>query len=517
MPVLAGVIIAGVLATWRPSTKSTGPAATTQGGMPPSAPVKVAEKSIAVLAFANLSDDKANEYLSDGISEGLINVLGRVPGLSVRGRTSAFYFKGKSVATEEIAQRLNVAYLVRGSVQKLGSRVRITAELTRAATDEVMWTSEPLDRDVKDIFAVQDEMAGLIAKNLKLTLGHGAAPARQVDPEAHRLYLEGRHFWSQRTEEGFDRAERAFTQAVQRDPTFARAHAGLADLWAIRAWYQGEDGVGAVAAQLGQAEEAAKRALELDPGLVEVHATFGAIRLVAGRIDEANAEFERAVALAPNYATARNWRGELLLLKGRIDGALNDFTAAAQLDPLSPIMVNDCVRILLAVGRPAEALAYAERVAAFGESATGIIYRAHALQELGRCDEAVAAIRALAPRLETTDGFRRRSSRAVYVLRACGREAEAVALASNLMRTVPAGSFVNGFILGALGRFDEAIPLLANMPLMTTRIVFLEQAFDPVRDDPRFQQVMVKLGCAAESQVARETFRRLRSEKGAAK
>ncbi len=199
----------------------------------PTQAAAIDRKSIAVLAFANLSEDKNNEYFSDGISEELLNVLSKVPGLKVSARTSAFFFKGKQVPLAEIAKQLGVAYVVEGSVRKSGDRLRITAQLINAADGFHVW-SDNFDREAKDIFAVQDEIAGLIAKNLQLKMGAGNSAARAVDPQALELYLQGRQAWNLRTTEGFARAENLFNRALALDPAFARAHTGLADVWMIR-------------------------------------------------------------------------------------------------------------------------------------------------------------------------------------------------------------------------------------------------------------------------------------------
>ncbi|MSU51221.1 MAG: TIR domain-containing protein [Opitutus sp.] len=164
---------------------------------------KSAAKSVAVLPFESLSDDKGSEHFSDGICGDLINVLGQVPGLKVAGRTSSFYFKGKQVQVVEIARQLQVAYVVAGTVQKVGDQVRITAQLINGSDGFQLWSSDPITRDLKDIFAVQDEIARLIAQNLKLKLGGPPRVTKTVNPEAYRLVLEGRHFWLLRTPEGF--------------------------------------------------------------------------------------------------------------------------------------------------------------------------------------------------------------------------------------------------------------------------------------------------------------------------
>ncbi|MDO8544577.1 MAG: TIR domain-containing protein [Opitutaceae bacterium] len=476
------------------------------------------EKSIAVVAFENLSGDKDNEYFSDGISEELLNVLAKVPGLRVAARTSAFYFKGKNVTAQEIGRTLGVAHLVDGSVQRNGENIRVMARLSRADTGEQLW-SDKFSGELKNIFALQDEIAGRIADNLKLKLGAAALGVkREMNPEAHRLYLEGRHFWSRRSEEGFARAERAFTQAVQLEPTFARAHAGLADLWTIQGLHRVTGGASNAPPLLAKADLAARRALELEPELAEVHATFGMLHLIAGRIEDAQRANEKCLALAPNYATARNWHGEVMIVKGRLDLALDDFLAAAALDPLSPIMLIDSAQALLGVRRLSEALAYAERALALNaDSIQAMMCRARALLQLGRNDEAVSTVRSIAGKFESDQLALSRAGPVIYVLRQCDRTAEALALAEKILPRIAPDSFVRGTILAVLGRFDEALPLLTKLPAASRSGLFVHEMFDPLRDDPRFPKLIEQLGCTAEYKVARETLARMKREQEAKK
>ena len=242
--------------------------------MPASSPP--AQKSIAVLAFANLSEDAGNEHFADGISEELLNVLAKVPQLKVAARTSAFHFKGKDTPIPEVARQLGVAYVVEGSVRKAGDRVRITAQLISAADGFHLW-SESFDRELKDVFALQDEIAGVIAGKLQLTLGTSARAATLVNPEAHGLLLEGRYYWTLRTRDGFDRAEAAYARAIEIDPGFAQAHAAMAELWAIRGWYRLLDSQPDSDADFANARASAERAIALDPALAEPHAALGAV------------------------------------------------------------------------------------------------------------------------------------------------------------------------------------------------------------------------------------------------
>ncbi len=474
------------------------------------------EKSVAVLAFANLSDDKANEYFSDGISEELLNVLAKVPGLTVRGRSSGFYFKGKQMKSAEIGQQLDVAYLVQGSVRRAGDRVRISAQLIRAATDEVVWSSGSLDRDVKDIFAVQDEIAALIAKNLSVSMGVMARAPHQVNPDALTALLEGRQFWLLRTMEGFARAGVLFRRAVELDPDWAPAHAALANLMTIEASYR-RGGGEPVGERFALAAQEAKRAIELDPSLGEPRAALGKIAMENLRLAEAGEEFRRALALEPNNALVRDWYGDLLVTQGRLDLAIVEYRRAADIEPLSPYILWDLAWELMHVRRYGESLALIERAIALTPNGAPrlTIRRARLLLELGRQAEAVAALRPF------LDGFRADSdpqiaNEMIWCLQRLGLTPDRERWTAELLRQSP-GSFSSGVILLMRGEEDRAYPLLEKCPPIFWQQIYWDPVFDPVRETPRFRQMLEKLGCAAEYQVARATLARLLKEASVAK
>ena len=473
------------------------------------------DKSVAVLAFANLSDDKANEYFSDGISEELLNVLAKIPGLKVTARTSSFHFKGKDTPIPEIAQKLGVAYVVEGSVRKSGDKVRITAQLIKAADGFHVW-SDTFTRDLKDIFAVQDEIAALIAQNLKLSMGL-VAPAvrRAVNPEAHQLVLEGRHFWNLRTSEGFDRAEVAFTKAIALDPQFAPAYAGLADVRWVRTVYASYSGVNFVlAADSGAASE---RALALDPTLAEAYPAAGAKLHWTGRIGEAGQQFKKAIALNPNYALAHHWYSLVLEGQGRLDEAMAEIEQAIQLDPLSVAALSTRHRFLLMAGRIPEALAVDEKMQALRPGFFLYIgMRTQALLAAGRRDEALAAARSIVAWQDREVRYVS-DALAVYVLRTLGHEAEAVAHVENLLPRLPVDSYLRGVALAALDRWDEAKPYLERTPPGMCEIFFWNPMWDRWRDDPRFLGLLEKLGCMTEYKVARATLARMLKEQAAKK
>jgi TolB-like protein/Tfp pilus assembly protein PilF len=304
----------------------------------PGAVASAQQSAVAVLPFVNMSSDPENEYFSDGITEELISDLSQVAGLRVASRTSAFTFKGRTVDVQEVGRRLNVGAIVEGSVRKEGSRLRITAQLVDAANGFHLW-SEAYDRELKDVFAIQEEISRAIVDALKirLTAGDGGLRAthRTSDPEVYSHYLRGRYLWNQRKEAALRNAIEEFEAALAIDPGFAAAQAGLADAYVVLPVFSSI----AMAEVIPKAKAAVLRALELDPGLAEAHATLGTIKTYydwdwAG----AEREYRTAIELNPSYASAHQWLSEHLQITGRFDEALAEARQAQSLDPLSPVI-----------------------------------------------------------------------------------------------------------------------------------------------------------------------------------
>lgn len=477
---------------------------------------RVSGKSVAVLAFANLSRDPENEYFSDGIAEELLNVLAKIPGLKVSARTSAFHFKGKDTPIPEIARQLGVAYVVEGSVRKAGTQVRITAQLISAADGFHLW-SDSFTRELRDIFAVQDEIAGLVAQNLQLKLGAAVRPAKAVNPEAHRLALEGRHFWTQRTEFGFARAEEAYSRALAIDPDFAPAHAGLADVFAVRAWYGSLGGSGTFKEQLQRAATEAGRAIELDPSMAGAYAAMAVVCYIENRWAEAEQLFQRALQLNPNYAVAYHWHAHLLAARGRLDSALAELERSIALDPLSFVTLVIYASQLNFARRYEDVLAVTDRALALRSTVIAPLHgaRATALLALGRKDEAVAAARVVA---EEELWWMRwwAMEESIAVLAEAGQKGEAEALQRAWSEKLVPDSPFNGTMLQALGRFDEARPFLESTPPSILSRFYYSTLWDSVRDDARFKQLISHLGCEAEYRLGRETLARMLKERGQA-
>jgi TolB-like protein/class 3 adenylate cyclase/Tfp pilus assembly protein PilF len=303
--------------------------------------------SIAVLPFVNMSRDEENEYFADGLSEELLNVLAKIRGLRVASRTSAFSFKGKGVDIPTVAQKLNVATVLEGSVRKSGKRVRITAQLIQVASDSHLW-SETYDRELDDIFAVQDDIAQSVVKELRTALmGEPAetaaaksaeadvlkaAAGRSDNPEAFQLYLQGKFFGERVTQADTDKAIELFRRALALDPNFALAWTGLSRIHQVQAGY----GFAPIEEGFERAREAAEHALRLAPGLAEAHIELG---LIFEGHDwnwaAADTSFRRALELAPGDAHALRAASGLARILGREDEALELIRRTVALDPLS--------------------------------------------------------------------------------------------------------------------------------------------------------------------------------------
>ncbi|HSG07076.1 MAG TPA: tetratricopeptide repeat protein [Longimicrobiales bacterium] len=317
-------------------------------------------RSIAVLPFVNMSGDPEQEYFSDGISEEILNVLARSPELRVAARTSSFAFKGQNMDVPDIARALEVGMVLEGSVRQQGERVRITAQLIDAESGFHVW-SETYDRELKDIFAVQDEIAGAIGAELKIRVGGdrptGSDHAATVDPEAYDLYLRGLALWQTRSDNNLLDALDLLERATALDPGFARAYVGLALVYSVIPDYTTQVSYEDAFA-LGR--DAAERALALDPGLPEAFASLGNIAFSAGRKATGLALLERAILLNPSFASARQWLGMNLMTVGRLEEGLASLERAHELDPQSSIVADNYAIALLVAERYPQAIEVCE-------------------------------------------------------------------------------------------------------------------------------------------------------------
>jgi TolB-like protein len=292
----------------------------------------IADKSIAVLPFADLSERHDQEYFSDGMAEEIIDLLSKIPDLRVPARTSSFYFKGKSEDIPTIARRLMVEHVLEGSVRKSGKHLRITAQLVRADTGYHVW-SETFDRELDDVFKVQDEIAGAVVKALKVSLIEGATPRATptTNTEAYTLYLQARTIETRATEVDYSTAVKYLQQAVRLDPNFAGAWAEIASLLVDEFFWQRSRPYQEVRAG---ARKAADQALKLDPKLSNGHNAMGRISFMEWNWDGAEAEFKKALELDPGNANAMRWRSHLARYHHQIDQALKLAQEAVSHDPL---------------------------------------------------------------------------------------------------------------------------------------------------------------------------------------
>jgi TolB-like protein/DNA-binding winged helix-turn-helix (wHTH) protein len=295
-------------------------------------------RSIAVLPFVNVSPDPENEYFSDGLTEELINALTRIEELQITSRTTAFAFKNKNLPLHEIGEQLGVATALEGSVRKAGNRVRVTVQLVQIADETQLW-SERYDRELEDIFAIQDEITQHIVANLKLTLTseeNELLTKHYTDNlDAYNLYLQGRYFWNKRSMDSLTKAIELFEEAIALDSEYALAYAGLADSYNILSEYDWLS----PAETMPKAREAALKALEIDETLAEAHASYGYVCFYYDwDFKTAEYEFKRSIELDPQYPIARMWYSNFLMAMGRKDQSLNEIRVAQDLEPLSTLL-----------------------------------------------------------------------------------------------------------------------------------------------------------------------------------
>jgi adenylate cyclase len=355
--------------------------------------VSVTGDSIAVLPFINMSPDLENEFFADGVTEEIINVLSQIERLHVAARTSSFFFKGKHADMRQIGEQLNVRTVLEGSVRKVGDRLRITAQLVNVADGYHLW-SERYDRELKDVFAIQDEIARSIADRLKLTLeGDGAeqlVKAGTKNLDAYQLYLKGRALLYRRGG-AISQAAECFDRAVQLDPNYALAWAGLADSYTTLGYY----GLARPEACMPRGMEAARRALALDSSLAEAHNAL-AMSCLMGTWDKAEAEreFLRALELNPKYIQARDWYALFYLQfsEGRLAEGVDQAKLALEADPLSSY-TNARYGLACAIaGKSEEAVQILRRAVELdSESYLARMILLGVLQLGGRYEEAAAA------------------------------------------------------------------------------------------------------------------------------
>jgi serine/threonine protein kinase/tetratricopeptide (TPR) repeat protein len=454
-----------------------------------------APKAIAVLPLANMSADPENEYFSDGMTEEIINALAKVPGMQVASRTSSFAFKGKEVDVRQIGEKLGVTSVLEGSVRKVGNRIRITAQLINVENGYHLW-SETYDRQLEDVFAIQDEISRAIVEALKLRLGtdaeHLVVPAKSI--EAYNLYLKGRFFFNKVTEPGLRKALEFFQLALLQDPAYARAYAGIADVWCNLAddWVAPDDAY-------PRAKAAAERALQRDPELAEAITSIGKV-LCWHEWNFASAEqhLQRAVALSPNYAEAHYVLGTALPLVGRLSEAIEAIRKALVLDPLSAAYNEWLARFLLYTKDYEGAIAEAQKTFELDEgSLRAPLYIGSAYLALGNAETALQWYRR-AQGLEKA--VRSYDAMIVRALAALGRRDEAEAILSRLAEE-SRQQYIRGEILAigyaAIGDVENAFASLERaFQARSAGLIYLhlDPGYEPLRADSRFHELVKRIG-----------------------
>jgi TolB-like protein/Flp pilus assembly protein TadD len=458
-------------------------------------------KSIAVLPFENLSRDPDNAYFTEGIQDEILARLAKIADLKVISRTSTQRYKSSPDDLPQIAKRLGVSNILEGSVQKTADQVRVTVQLLNAATDAHLW-GETYDRKLTDVFAAESDIAKAIADTLRAKLTSSEQNALAARPtentEAHQLYLRGRYFWNKRTGADFKRAIGYFNQAIDKDPNYALAYAGLADAYVLLPAYA----EASPKDSLPQAKAAARKALELDGTLGEAHATLGnALVAYDLNLAEANREFRRAIELNPNYATAHQWYAESGLVPlGQFDEAIAEARRALELDPLSLVINADVGTTLTSARRYDQAI---EQLRKTVEMDPGFYY-AHwtlgdALELMGRNEEAIAEYKkAIALNDDPLP-----PALLGHLYANIGRKDEALAILKQLreLRESSKQRYVSPYNLAlihiGLGQKEEAIQLLEETYEERDgyNIAFLkvEPMLDPLRGDPRFEALVHKV------------------------
>ena len=348
--------------------------------------------TVAVLPFANLSPDPENESFCDGLSEEIINALTQARALRVVAHSSSFEFKGRPLNVRVIGRRLGVGTIVEGSVRKSGDRLRVSAQLIDAANGYHLWAAQ-YDRRPEDVFAVQEEIAAAVLRELKVELARGATAIarryRTPNLEAYRLYLQGRSFWHRRFGGFLQKAIDSYSRAIEIDPRFAAAYVGLADsLATLGAWaFASPETVFPKAASL------ARQALELESDLAEAHASQAFVEMFHGwSWPEAERHLERAVDQNPGSAVIRLWHGHFLSIVGRHEEAVAEVSLSQELDPLSPIVAANLGWTLYLAGDPTRAVADLHRTLDLDpKNGLASLYLGFPSAETGRYDEAIAA------------------------------------------------------------------------------------------------------------------------------
>ena len=461
-------------------------------------PALVGIRSLAVLPLENLSGDAAQNYFADGMTDELITDLAQISALRVISRTSVMVYKGARKPLPQIAHELNVDAVVEGTVLRSGDRVRITAQLIEASTDKHLW-SQSYEGELRDTLALQKKVAGAIADQIRINLTPQEQAAlktvKAVNPEAYESYLKGRYFWNKRTADGLKVALAYFNQSIEEDPKYAPSYSGLADTYALLGDWQ--YAVMPPKEAFPKAKTAAIKALELDGALGEAHNSLAFV--LDGfdwDLDAGGKEFQRAIELNPGYATAHHWYAWHLSLLGRYDEAIIEMRKAENLDPLSLIINADLAELLALAHSYDESIRQSRKTIEMDPN-FGLAHSqlAQAFLQKHMYDEAVAEMQT-AVRLSANSPTCIANLARAYV--AAGKKSEAMKLLSDLKKrsnSAYSNAAEIAMIYASLGDADQAMTWLEKgYEERFNPGVLLRPAFDPLRSDLRFQNLLHRVG-----------------------
>ena len=454
-------------------------------------------RSLAVLPLENLSGDAAQSYFSDGMTDELITDLAQISALRVISRTSVMTYKGAHKTLPQIARELDVDAVVEGTVLRAGDQVRITAQLIDASTDKHIW-SQSYEGDLRDTLALQDQVARAIAEQIQINLTPREQAAlksvKVVNPESYESYLKGRYFWNKRTADGLRVALAYFNQAAEEDPNNARAYSGLADTYALLGDWQ--YAVMTPKEAYPKAKTAALKALELDSSLGEAHNSLAFV--LDGfdwDLDSGGKEFRRAIELNPGYATAHHWYAGHLALLGQYDEAIVEMKKAESLDPLS-IINSDLAELLVLAHSYDEAIAQSRKTIEMDPNfAMAHNQLAQAYMQKHMYDQAIAELQNA---VQLSGGGPTCIANLARAYGLSGKRSEAMKLLNDLKSSSTAkNSHASevAAIYASLGDKDEAMNWLEKgYAERFNPGVLIRPGFDPLRTDPRFQDLVHRVG-----------------------
>jgi serine/threonine-protein kinase len=449
----------------------------------------IPQKSIAVLPLVNESGDPRDEYFSDGLSEELIAALAQISGLKVIGRSSSFRFKDRKEEPRTIGEKLGVTTLLEGTVRKQGDKVRIVAELINAADGIELWT-RTFDRELKDIFAVQEEIARAVAESLKVTLlgSDSAQNSAPTNVEAHNAYLQGHFHFQRRNLEDYRKAVGYFDQAIRLDPNYALAYAERSEAWTFIG-----DLTGQHEPAWSKARSDAEKAVAIAPALAEAHAALGWVRFfVDWKFTEGLSELNRAKELSPANPTANDLLARVILYLGRLGEAERQARHAVELDPLSVIAQGNLARVLVFAGKLDEADAAARKAAEL-QPASASSHRWQVVAAVLRGDRETAVREA---QLEPDEGYRR-FELALAQQVSGDRQATDAALADLIANGRDQLAYQIAEVYAVRGEKDKAFEWLQiafDEHDTGTLTLLVDPLLRGLRDDPRYKNLLVILG-----------------------